>query len=306
MRKVLLRGIFCLLFAFLYKFCHSQDIGWMSGIWKGNGVFPGSGYSTDFVNTMNINAVVKNRFMGKLSSEVKDGKGTRRDIAFTGVVENGELKFNYGQVLYIQEPPSGAWRWTDCRNCNSTSDLKLTADTIFLTLTNIDCGQYCSGETKYYKLLSEFNDSLQKKIVTMLSGPVNADIGSVKQNNSTATVSNQLGRPSTVIATYKVFSPEIKIMLFDNGEIDDDIVSVYHNSKKIIDKKILGTEPIIYTVTANVNNRVHVFVLVAENLGHIPPNTAFMRIISGEDNYELFAKTNLEENAVIKIEYAGK
>jgi hypothetical protein len=103
-----------------------------------------------------------------------------------------------------------------------------------------------------------------------------------------------------------VFSPEIKIMLFDNGEIDKDTVSVYHNGNKIIDKKLIGTEAIVYTITASAENNIHEFILAAENLGDIPPNTAFMRIISGNDQYELFAKTNLKENAVIRIEYAGK
>lgn len=284
----------------------------MSGIWEGTGIVPGSLYSTDYIRTLNVDKVVNNRFMGKLVSEVKDGKGTRQDIAFTGLFENGELKLNYGKILYTKEPPYGQW-W-DCRECNSTSLIKVTGDTIMLTLTNIDCGQTCDGETKYYKLLSRFEPVIQKKIVSVFgdsSTEKRTDIIS-DSNDKKATVNimdsaaNQLNRTATVIATYKVFSPEIKLLLFDNGEIDQDIVSVYHNGKKIIDRKTLGIEPIVHTLTVSADSRIHEFVLVAENLGDIPPNTAFMRIVSGKDNYELFAKTSLEENAVIKIEYAGK
>lgn len=278
----------CLFFIGISCFSFSQDISWMSGKWSGTGVVPGSLYSTDYVRTLNVDKVVTNRFIGTLVSEVRDGKGTRQDIAFTGMFEKGELKLNYGRILYTKEPPYGQW-W-DCRACNSTSLIRIAGDTILLTLTNINCGGTCDGETKYYKLLSDFDASTQKTIIAVFGD----------------TTTSPPDRTNTVIATYKVFSPEIKIMLFDNGEIDQDIVSVYHNGKKIIDRKVLGIEPIVHILTVSGNNRLHEFVLVAENLGEIPPNTAFMRIVSGDDNYELHAKTSLEENAVIKIEYAGK
>ncbi|MBN8788860.1 MAG: hypothetical protein J0I84_17385 [Terrimonas sp.] len=306
------RVIGSVLMVFICCNCYAQDIAWMSGVWKGTGIVPGSLYSTDYVRTLYIDKVAGNRFMGKLVSEVRDGKGTRQDIAFTGLYENSGLKFNYGQVLYTKEPPYGQW-W-DCRACNSTSVIRISADTILLTLTNINCGQTCDGETKYYKLLSGFDAAVQKKITGAFGDKeVSKNINAMLKNDTAKTVVppvidtlNQLARTNTVIATYKVFSPEIKIMLFDNGEIDTDIVSVYHNGNKIIDKKILGTTPIVYTITASADKRTHEFILVAENLGDIPPNTAFMRIISGDDHYELFAKTNLQENAAIKIEYAGK
>lgn len=301
MFTVFIRYTLFLLFILISCYSQSQDINWMSGLWRGKGVFPGSVYSTDFVNTMSIDKVLQNRFMGKKSSEVRDGKGTRQDIAFTGILENGVLKFNYGNILYTKEPPSALWRWTDCRACRSTSLIQIAGDTILLTLTNFDCGQYCDGETKYFKLLSDFDSLTQKNIVGLFGDRDTVEKLIVKDSSD-----NELGRKTTVIATYKVFSPEIKIMLFDNGEIDNDIVSVYHNGEKIIDRKTLGIDPIVYTISASAKNRMHEFVLVAENLGDIPPNTAFMRIVSGEDQFELFAKTNLEENATIKVEYAGK
>ncbi|MFT3946643.1 MAG: hypothetical protein QM763_06680 [Agriterribacter sp.] len=290
----------------------SQDISWMSGVWKGAGVVPGSLYATDYVRTLTIEKIAANRFMGKLVSEVRDGKGTRQDIAFTGLYQNGDLKLTYGPVLYTKEPPYGQW-W-DCRACKSTSLIRISGDTILLTLTNINCGQTCDGETRYYKLLSAFDAAIQKKIITVFGEPGTAKNDVIIRQDTLKpsakiivdSTANPLLRAKTLIATYKVFSPEIKIMLFDNGEIDKDIVSVYHNGNKIMDKKTLGTEPVIYTITATADKRMHELILVAENLGDIPPNTAFMRIVSGDDQYELFAKTNLEENAAIKIEYAGK
>jgi len=50
---------------------------------------------------------------------------------------------------------------------------------------------------------------------------------------------------------------------------------------------------------------VHEFILVANNLGRIPPNTALMRITAGLKVYELFASTSLSENASVVIIYSG-
>jgi len=117
---------------------------------------------------------------------------------------------------------------------------------------------------------------------------------------------NQLSRKNKTIATYNVSNPEIKIELFDNGEIDGDTVTVYHNKQRIIDRKELGLQPIVYTVKADAQNRVHEFILVADNLGRIPPNTALMRITAGSKIYELFASTTLTDNVSVIIIYSGE
>jgi hypothetical protein len=120
------------------------------------------------------------------------------------------------------------------------------------------------------------------------------------------TMQNQLGRKNKVIATYNVSSAEIKIELFDNGEIDGDMVTVYHNKQRIIDRQVLGLEPIVRTVKAGPQDRVHEFILVANNLGRIPPNTALMRITAGSKTYEIFASTTLEDNVSVIIIYSGE
>jgi hypothetical protein len=128
-----------------------------------------------------------------------------------------------------------------------------------------------------------------------------------KRNNPDLdTIQNQLGRKNKIIATYDVPTAEIKIELFDNGEIDGDTVTVYHNKQRIIDRKELGLKPIIYTVMASARDRVHEFILVANNLGRIPPNTALMRITAGSKTYEVFASTTLEDNVSVIIIYSGE
>ena len=47
-------------------------------------------------------------------------------------------------------------------------------------------------------------------------------------------------------------------------------------------------------------------ILIAENEGLMPPNTALMRITAGDKQYKLTVSTTGSKNAKIAIEYTGK
>lgn len=96
---------------------------------------------------------------------------------------------------------------------------------------------------------------------------------------------------------------EFKIELYDNGEIDGDRISVYHNNELIVSNKMLTNTPISFVIHADENSPTHEFVMVAENLGSIPPNTALMIITAGNQRHELFITSTEQKNAVVKVEY---
>lgn len=110
-------------------------------------------------------------------------------------------------------------------------------------------------------------------------------------------------RDNDLVKTITTSAKEFKIELYDNGEIDGDRISVYHNNALIVSNKMLTDKPITFTIKADENSPVHEFVMVAENLGSIPPNTALMIITAGGKRYELFITSTEQKNAVVKIEY---
>lgn len=113
-------------------------------------------------------------------------------------------------------------------------------------------------------------------------------------------------RTTNLINTYQINAPDIIITLYDNAEIDGDIVSVFHNGKLIINNQTLSRKPLSFRLKVSAAEPHHEFVLVAENLGLIPPNTALMRIIAGNQKIELEVASNLEQNAKVNIDYIGK
>ncbi len=110
-------------------------------------------------------------------------------------------------------------------------------------------------------------------------------------------------RNNELVKTLYTSSKEIKIELYDNGEIDGDTITVYHNNQLIISKKRLTGKPITITVKADDESPLHEFVMVAENLGSIPPNTALMVVTAGSKRYELFLTSTEQKNAVVVLEY---
>lgn len=103
--------------------------------------------------------------------------------------------------------------------------------------------------------------------------------------------------------TIETSEKDFKIELYDNGEIDGDRISVYHNNRLIVSDKELSDKPITFTIHADENEPIHDFVMVAENLGTIPPNTALMIITAGSQRYELFVTSTNQKNALVRVEY---
>jgi hypothetical protein len=110
-------------------------------------------------------------------------------------------------------------------------------------------------------------------------------------------------RSNEIVRTLTTSAKEFKIDLYDNGEIDGDRISVYHNNELIVSNKTLTDKAISFSIKANENSPVHEFVMVAENLGSIPPNTALMIVTAGAQRYELFVTSTEQKNAVVKIVY---
>lgn len=110
-------------------------------------------------------------------------------------------------------------------------------------------------------------------------------------------------RSNPLIRTIVTNQPDIKIELYDNGDIDGDTITVYHNNEVIAWKKGLTDKPVTINVKADAANTLHEFVMVADNLGSIPPNTALMIITTGGKRYQLFVSSDKQKNAKVVVEY---
>ena len=86
--------------------------------------------------------------------------------------------------------------------------------------------------------------------------------------------------------------------------MDGDTITVYHNNEIIAYKKGLSLKPIAFDIKADLTNTEHKLVMVADNLGSIPPNTALMIVTTGGKRYEVFLSSDNKKNAEVIIDYA--
>ena len=129
-------------------------------------------------------------------------------------------------------------------------------------------------------------------------------VAALKDTQTTMPVPEVLQKRENVLAkTFIVDSEDVKIEFYDNGQIDGDTISVYHNNYKIIDNRMLTYSPITMQVHIEKENPFYEFIVVAENLGTVPPNTALVVISSGSKHYELNIASDEERNAKIVLQY---
>jgi hypothetical protein len=113
-------------------------------------------------------------------------------------------------------------------------------------------------------------------------------------------------RENELIKTITVTNEDISVRLYDNGEIDGDTISVYLDGKPIVSNKGLSTIPITVPLKMDENNSEHVLVMVAENMGRIPPNTSLMIVQDGDKRYQVSITSTEQKNAMVRFRYQKK
>jgi hypothetical protein len=106
-------------------------------------------------------------------------------------------------------------------------------------------------------------------------------------------------RENALVRKIETEAGEIKIELYDNGEIDGDSVSIYHNNSLVKSHMRLSQKPISITLAIDPSQPHHEIVMVAENLGTIPPNTSVMIITTASKRYEVFISSSEQKNAKV-------
>jgi len=112
-----------------------------------------------------------------------------------------------------------------------------------------------------------------------------------------------VGRENKLFKQVIVANPNISIDLYDNGTIDNDTIMIYDNKQLLLSNKRLSYKATHFDVSFSKDNNQHEIIIVAQNLGTVPPNTALMVLKDGNSRQEIFITSTLSTNAMIIIEY---
>ncbi|MBS1732549.1 MAG: hypothetical protein JST02_04565 [Bacteroidetes bacterium] len=111
-----------------------------------------------------------------------------------------------------------------------------------------------------------------------------------------------VSRENPVIKTIRTEPTTMLIELYDNGQIDGDTVTIYHNNELVVSHAGLSENPISFKIAVNKDQPHHEIIMVADNLGSIPPNTSLMVIKANQKRYEVFISSSEQKNAKLVID----
>jgi hypothetical protein len=101
-----------------------------------------------------------------------------------------------------------------------------------------------------------------------------------------------------------VTGDSIELDFYDNAEVDGDSISLFLNGKLIFEHIALTEKAYKIKLSVNDLNDSNELIMVAENLGSIPPNTSYMVALVGDKRYDAQLASTENSSAMIKLEKA--
>ena len=167
------------------------------------------------------------------------------------------------------------------------------------------------GEKKEHKSKSEkkakpvkenIDDALarNKKIVYSDNSPENNSTSIAIKSSFVSQPEKPIPRKTKTRRTITLDTCCFTVALYDNGEIDGDIASLFLDGKVIVDKQLLSTKSAsIHIDLSNQMGTDHILELFANNMGAIPPNTALLVLTCNKKRYEINLSSTEEVNEAV-------
>lgn len=207
---------------------------------------------------------------------------------------NDEVESTGRQALGVNQRQKGIWV------LQATNMPAILIETGFIN--NPEDERYINSE-KGQQELAEAITKAVKRYKEQIESTNNSTVtnGTAAPKNTVITPAALEKRPVKDTRVLQVSSNKIKVDLYDDGEIDNDIVTVYFNNALLVEKRSLTAQAHSFTVDLD-QGKTNELVLYADNLGNIPPNTALMIITDGINRYEVRLSADLKNNASIRFE----
>jgi outer membrane protein OmpA-like peptidoglycan-associated protein len=108
-------------------------------------------------------------------------------------------------------------------------------------------------------------------------------------------------RKKVLVQQLDLYTDNLELRIFDNGIIDDDTIALYLNNEKIRSFYRLKSESLSLDYLADKLPDTIDIVMVAQNMGFIPPNTAVMEMIMNDKVYTLGLESTDSTSAMVRI-----
>lgn len=274
---------FLLCFFLLPVVSHSEDL---NGIWKGILTQDPGGCYPQYSIELQIN-LSNNNIVGKAYDYYDTGKFVKLSFIGSYNPETHRMVLTETKVLMSKIPDY-------CIPCIKTYDLVYSKN---------ENEEMLAGDWKGH-INGARNECPPGKIYLKKASGSNFK-SDIEQNDTLALIQESIHlmpRAKEIVKTVIVESPRIQIQLYDNGEIDNDTISVFINNKLLLYRQRLTEKPLVIDFDASPGTDYEL-VMYADNLGSIPPNTALMVVTAGRKKFEAFLSSSEQKSATVKFVY---
>ncbi|MCW3105615.1 MAG: hypothetical protein JWQ09_121 [Segetibacter sp.] len=108
-------------------------------------------------------------------------------------------------------------------------------------------------------------------------------------------------RKKTFAKEIPIEGDSIELQFYDNAEVDGDSITLYLNNKMIFTHVRLTASPFVVALLVKELSNTNDLVMVAENMGAIPPNTAFMIAMVAGKRYEAWLESTEGSSSLIRF-----
>ena len=108
-------------------------------------------------------------------------------------------------------------------------------------------------------------------------------------------------RTKTFIKEIPLSGDSVELRFYDNAEIDGDSISLFLNDKLIFSHIRLTGNAYSIKLAVSELNQSNELIMVAENLGTIPPNTSYMVAIVNNQRYDAYLASTEGSSAMVRF-----
>lgn len=225
-----------------------------------------------------------------------------------GEKKNGQLIVEDTKMLANNFPESPN------KGVHQINTIPLTAQD---TMTEIKGAWKTTQTKKYYALtgsvdMKRDNDSAQSQLIAHLTElkeispntqPIIAKGSKTNANNIPHnTTLPYTQRQTKMIQSLHISADSVVLSFYDNGVVDGDTISVYINNIPVLEHQLLTAHAMKKTIHLNtIKDSTITLLLVAENVGTIPPNTGLITIQNGNQKHQIHFSADLQTNAAIVL-----
>jgi len=147
--------------------------------------------------------------------------------------------------------------------------------------------------------ITKNEEPVKKEIISV---PVVKQENKVEPNITPPTIEQKFtNREKIFTKEIPVTGDSIELDFYDNAEIDGDSISLFLNGKLIFEHIRLTEKAYKVKIPLSDLQETNELIMVAENLGAIPPNTSYMVALVGGKRYDAQLASTENSSAMIKL-----